>query len=95
MFSFRMRYAAFPSITNVTGILWWAAVQSAVIEYIAAPSEQMPTTFRSGRASAAPRLPGRPGPIPPPRTFTSRPGSSGAIAISTCFELVIPSEKTR
>ena len=33
--------------------------------------------------------------MPPPRTLTSWPGSSGAIAISTCLVLVTPSEKTR
>src|SRR5215471_15673009 len=63
--------------------------------YIAAPSEQTPTTLRSGRARAAPSVPGRPGPIPPPRTFTSCSGASGAIAISRCLPFVTDSEKTR
>ena len=59
MFSFRMRYARLLSMTYVTGILWCAAVHSAVMLYIAAPSEATPTTLRSGRASAAPSAPGQ------------------------------------
>src|SRR5207248_2663927 len=63
--------------------------------YIAAPSEHTPTTLRSGRARAAPKLPGKPGPMPPPRTLTRRAGVAGAIAISMCLVLVTPSAKTR
>ena len=43
-----MRYARLLSITNVTGILWCAAVHSAVMLYIAAPSEATPTTLVGG-----------------------------------------------
>src|SRR5207302_3160441 len=57
-------------------------------------SEAIPTTLRSGRASAAPSAPGKPGPMPPPRTLTSCAGVCGAMAISTCLVLVTPSEKT-
>src|SRR5205809_2852437 len=63
---FQDAVGAVVAITQVRGILWWAAVHSAWIVYSAAPSPLTERTGRSGRASLMPIGFGMPGPSPPP-----------------------------